>query len=317
MIDLPPHLLRSFVAVADSQSYTHGGATLFLAQPTVHQHVRQLEHLTGAKLVEQVGKRVQLTSQGRLVYDHALGVFEQTETLDRTLADDKSLAAGELALAAATTAGEFLVPSICAGFQRTFPGITVGVSIINDPVSVDQAVADGRVDMGLHSKGNRVAGLVKVPLLEERLVGIAPPGHPLATRETAVAPQDLVDERFVAFRGRVHRARNPSADFIPFTQLVDDWFTAADAWPRCCFAATSHEGIKNAVRLGMGVAIVASVAVRPDDNSLCTFELAEAPRRSFVLVYREAGWRSSAWRAFLDYARSLAWGTSCRAPTVP
>lgn len=308
MIELPPHLLRSYVAVADAQGYARGGASLFLAQPTVHQHVRQLERLTGAKLVEQVGKRVQLTSQGRLVYDHALRAFEQADTLERALADDRSLAAGELSIAAPSTAGDFLVPRICAGFRGPFPGITVGVAIINDPTGVDQAVAAGQADMGLHSKTNHVPGLTKVTVIEERLVGIAPPGHPLGNSREAIRPQDLVGERFVAFQGRLHRARNPAP--VPFTQLVDDWFAAADVWPNVRFAATSHEGIKNAVRLGVGVAIVASVAVRPDDESLCTFELAHAPRRSFVLVYRQSGWRSSAWKAFVEYTRSGDWANS-------
>jgi DNA-binding transcriptional LysR family regulator len=307
MIDLPPHLLRSFVAVADAQSYTRGGATLFLAQPTVHQHIRQLERITGATLVEQIGKRVALTSAGRLVYEHALRVFEQGDALTSALADDDSLARGELAIAAATTAGEFLVPRICAAFRNRYPGITCGVAIINDPSGVDAAVADGAADLGFHSKSNRTLSLTKVPVLEERLIGIAPRGHPLGDSQKPITPESLAQERLVAFRPGAHRARNRPSDVIPFTQLVDDWFTAGGAEPRVQFSTTSHEAIKNAVRLGLGVAIVASVAVRPDDPSLCTFELADPPRRSFVIVYRQTGWRSAAWEAFVKFVTSNEW----------
>lgn len=201
MIDLPPHLLRSFVAVADAHSYTRGGATLFLAQPTVHQHVRQLERLTGATLVQQIGKRVHLTSAGRLVYEHSQRVFEQSDALTSALSNDDSLATGDLAIAAATTAGEFVVPGICAEFARRYPGITCGVSIINDPSMVDAAVADGTVDLGFHSKSNRTLGLTKVPLLEERLVGIAPPGHRFGSMAEPVTPSMLADEPFLAFQG--------------------------------------------------------------------------------------------------------------------
>lgn len=305
MIDLPPHLLRSFVAVADAHSYTRGGATLFLAQPTVHQHVRQLERLTGATLVQQIGKRVHLTSAGRLVYEHSQRVFEQSDALTSALSNDDSLATGDLAIAAATTAGEFVVPGICAEFARRYPGITCGVSIINDPSMVDAAVADGTVDLGFHSKSNRTLGLTKVPLLEERLVGIAPPGHRFGSMAEPVTPSMLADEPFLAFQGRTHRPRNRPADVVPFTQLVDDWFAAGGAEPRVRFATTSHEAIKNAVRVGLGVAVVASVSVRPDDPSLCTFALAEAPKRSFVLTYRDTGWRSTAWEAFVELCEEM------------
>ena len=307
MIDLPPHLLRSFVAVADAQSYTRGGTALFLAQPTVHQHVRQLEQLSGAKLVEQIGKRVHLTSAGRLVYEHGLSVFEQSDLLTSALADDQSLATAELSIAAATTAGEFLVPRICAAFHRAFPGITCGVAIINDPAQVDAAVADGAVELGFHSKSARASGLTKTPVFEERLIGIAPQGHPLGLENEPVTPERLSREPFIAFQGRVHHARNRLADMVPFTQLVDDWFTAAGVSPRVQFATTSHEANKNAVRLGLGVAIVASVAIRPDDRSLCTFELSNPPCRSFVLVSRRSGWQSAAWKAFVKFAGSSAW----------
>lgn len=307
MIDIPPHLLRSFVAVADAQSYTRGGATLFLAQPTVHQHVRQLEHLTGARLVEQIGKRVRLTSAGRLVYEHGLSVFEQSDVLAQALADDQSLATGELTIAAATTAGEFLVPRICAAFHQRFPGITCGVAIINDPSMVDTAVADGLADIGFHSKDNRAVSLTKTPVFEERLIGVAPRGHRFGDIPGPVTAQMVAEEGFVAFQGRAHRGRSHPADLVPFTQLVNDWFAAAGAWPRVVFATTSHEGIKNAVRLGLGIAVVASVAVRPDDDSISTFELAEPPHRSFVLVHREAGWRSAAWHAFVEFTLSTDW----------
>lgn len=307
MIDIPPHLLRSFIAVADAQSYTRGGASLFLAQPTVHQHVRQLEQLTKSKLVEQIGKKVHLTSAGRLVYEHGQSVFEQGDALSTALRDDESLATGELAIAAATTAGEFLLPRICAAFARIHPGIACGVAIINDPAQVDAAVADGIADIGFHSKDDRTPGLTKLPILEERLIGIAPAGHPLADVPGPVTPARVAQEPFVAFRGRARRVRPASLAFVPFTQLVDDWFARAGVEPQVKFATTSHEGIKNAVRLGAGVAIVASVAVRTDDPSLAIFELADAPRRSFVLSHRESGWRSAAWRAFVDFALSGEW----------
>lgn len=307
MMIFPPHLLESFVAVADAQSYTKGGAHIQLAQPTVHQHVRQLERLTKTRLVEQSGKKVLLTAHGRLLYEHALRVRELSEEFERALEDDRSLVKGELALAAATTAGDFIVPRICTAFHRRFPGVRTSVSVINNGAEVDRDVTERRYELGFHSNGNQEPGLTKTPVISETLVGIAPPGHRFVNNGGPVSASEFTGEPFVMFGGNLSPVLGRPAPRPTIGVLIDDWLQAGCAVPQVTFSTTSLEGIKTAVRARAGVAIVSRASVRDDDVSLAAFELVEPPRRSFFMVHRASGWESAAHRAFVEFVLSRAW----------
>lgn len=308
MVDLPPHLLRSFVAVADAQSYTRGGLTLRLAQPTVHQHVRQLERLAGERLVEQVGKKVVVTAPGRIVYEHALRVANEAEDLSRALNETRSPNTGQIAISAATTAGEFVVPGICVGFRTRFPGVQLSISVINDAEAVDGGVASRQFEIGFHSDGRDNESLIKAPVLEESLVAIAPPGHPLLRRSRPLRPGDFADEPFVLFGANVPGA-SARGGRSAIRSLIETWFERERVIPQVVLSCTSIEAIKTAVRAGAGLSIVSRASVRMDDSSLSVLELADPPSRSFFLVRRRGGWESAANRAFVEFALSGAWRT--------
>lgn len=307
MINLSPHLLQSFVAVADAQSYTRGGAVLQLAQPTVHQHVRQLERLTRTRLVDQAGKRVVLTAHGRLLYEYARRISSMSEELERALEDDASLEHGDLAIAAGTTAGEFVIPRICTSFTRKYPGVRTTVAVINDIVAIDRGVASRQYELGFHSDPRLEDSVLKEPLLEESLIGIAPLGHPFAGRDTPVAPGELSGQAFLAFEGNNPPVPSRSGIRAAIRYVIDEWLEREQAVPRIVFSSTSLEAIKTAVRAGAGIAIVSRASVRPEDASLARFELQDPPRRSFFLVHRDSGWESAAHRAFVAYAFSGQW----------
>jgi LysR family cyn operon transcriptional activator len=295
------------VAVADSQSYTRGGATLQLAQPTVHQHVRQLERITRTRLVDQVGKRVVLTSHGRLLYEYAGRIATISDELERALDDDVSLENGDLALAAGTTAGEFVIPRICTSFTQRYSGVRATVAVINDIVAIDRGVASRQYELGFHSDPRPEEGVVKEPLLEESLVGIAPVAHPFSGRTVPVRPIEISGQAFLAFEGNNPPVPARSGARAAIRHVIDEWLEREQAVPQIVFSSTSLEAIKTAARAGAGIAIVSRASIRPGDTSLAKFELQDPPRRSFFLVRRQSGWESAAHRAFVNFALSDEW----------
>lgn len=304
-----PDLLRSFVAVAEHGSYTRAATLLLLSQPTVYQHVRRLERAYGVRLVEQVGKRVRLTEQGHIVYRYARRLEEMAGEISDELANHTDVSRGSLVLAAATSAGEFVLPTICIGFQRRYPHIQIRLLIVNAPRQIDEGVRDRHYDLGFHAYRRTADGLTFEAFHEEQLVCIAPPGHRLATMN-AIAPADLTSEMFALFpseRGAIVRA------------MTDAWLRRAGAEARCRFESNSLESLKAAVRSGGGVALVSDSCVRPDDPSLVVRPLVNAPRRRLYMVGRSGDWQSQLLEAFRGYVLSGAWcepaGTNARANT--
>lgn len=300
---VPTHQLRSFLAVAELGNYTHAAQRLFLSQPGIYQHVRQLEATFGTKLVEQHGKRVVLTQHGRFVYEYAKKLEQEEAELFQRLRDDESLSGGTVSIAAGSTAGEFLLPRIAVAFQRRYPDIAIRVAVLGTVDEVDRSVLDRRFDLGFHSDPVPREGLTKTPFVQDELVGIAPPGHRFVKSGRRIAARTVATEPFIAF------SAPPDAPFSGalIRVMTEEWFADVEEGPDFKLSLGTLEGIKNAVRAGAGVGIVSRYAVRDDDPSLGVFRLARPPRRTFMAVSREGGWEPNVVRAFREFAINLEW----------
>src|SRR5438034_10543704 len=85
------HQLNVFRSVALHQSFTRAAEELFISQPAVSAHVRELERHYGVELFETVGRRVRLTEAGRLLEDYADRILGLVEESHRTLDELKGL----------------------------------------------------------------------------------------------------------------------------------------------------------------------------------------------------------------------------------
>jgi len=304
--------LRSFLAVAELGSYTHAAERLFLSQPGVYQHVRQLEAAVGTKLVEQHGKKVVLTQHGRVVFEYAQRMSHEEAELLQRLRDDESLAAGTVSIAAGSTAGEFILPRITVAFQKRYPQIAIRVAVLATTDQIDRAVLERRFDLGFHSEPRSAEGLTKTPFLQDELVGIAPPGHRFVTSGRRIAPRTMATEPFVAFAAPPNAPLSGAIIRI----MTEDWFASGESVPDLQLSLGTLEGIKNAIRAGGGVGIVSQFSIREDDPSLRVFRLMRPPRRQFMLVSRTGGWEPKVVRTFREFAQELEWMEPAEAEQV-
>ncbi|MGH2584323.1 MAG: LysR family transcriptional regulator [Dehalococcoidia bacterium] len=293
------HLFRSFLKVADHASYTRAAEALYLGQPTVYQHIRQLERMYGTRLVEQSGKRVRLTEHGRVLYGYAQRIVELAGEAAQVLSDDEALGRGTLILQAGTTPGEFLLPHICIRFQFLHPAGRFRLLSNNHPEQIDAAVREREIDLGFHSNASPVPGLTKTAFAVDELIAIAPAGHRFE-QLALIDPAEMTKERFVLLEGSGRTA-------IP--ALIESWFAQEGIQVEAALTADNMEAIKVAVRGGAGVALVAHRVVRPDDTSLIVRRLVNAPTRQLLMVARDPGWQSHLLRRFSRYVLSGAWQT--------
>jgi DNA-binding transcriptional LysR family regulator len=291
------HLLRSLVLVADAASYTRAAEALFLGQPTVYQHIRQLEGMYGTRLIEQSGKRACLTEHGRLVYNYACRILALADELTEVLHDDVTLRGGSLILAAGTTPGEFLLPEICVRFQALHPAIDLHLRIVNSPAGIDDGVQEHKVDLGFHSDPTPRPGVMKEAFISDTLILLVPRGHRLADR-WSVRPQDLEGERLIRFEAYFGAS---------LTERADAWVAKQGIKIPSTLTVNSLQAVKSAVRAGGGVAIASEHAVRLGDDSLAVITLEDGPMRHLFVVSRETGWKSHLLRAFHQFVLAGSW----------
>ncbi len=140
--------LRVFLKVAEYEHITRAAEELVLSQPAVTKIIQNLEHEIGMELVERQGRRIVLTYAGRVLYAHARRLFALEREMEDALANLRDADAGEITLAANTTTGVYLLPSIVARFRRRYPHVRLHVTILNSSEIVE-AILNWALDFGL------------------------------------------------------------------------------------------------------------------------------------------------------------------------
>jgi DNA-binding transcriptional LysR family regulator len=187
--------LRLFVAVAEREHVTRAAAAMNRTQSAVSAAIAQLERRSGVALFHRVGRRVQLTEEGRAFLNEARAVLAQAEAAERALSDLAGLKRGNLSVMASQTIASYWLPSRLVAFRARHPHVAVLASIGNT-AEVAHAVAEGKVEIGL------VEGKIDDPMLEQTLVGrdrltiVAGAKHPWVKRPPRNVG-DLLKEKWV------------------------------------------------------------------------------------------------------------------------
>lgn len=141
-------LLRTFTAAARLQNFHQAAEKLFLAQPTVTSHIRQLEESLGYPLFERIGKRVRLTPAGERFLPHAVKVIE---TYEHALHDMTAWRQGydtRLHLMVSPVVATSVLPGVLKQFTRKHPRVEVMVLTAGSP-DISGAVVAGTAHLGL------------------------------------------------------------------------------------------------------------------------------------------------------------------------
>ena len=172
--------LRCFIAVAEELHFGRAAARLNLTQPPLSRQVQILERVLDVTLLERTSRSVRLTPAGRDFLQEARRI---AELADRAVVNAKRSARGEagsIALGCTAAASYALLPRL-VGFARTrLPGVSL---TLEEMVTADQveALAAGRLDMGLVRRPFSDRELSEVCILREPLLLAAPRGHALTT----------------------------------------------------------------------------------------------------------------------------------------
>ena len=206
-----PTLISTFLAVAETGSFTRAARETFVTQPAVSQQIRALEEHLGVRLFVRSAQRIHLTPEGEEFRHRARAVIKAQQEAELAMSEMNALQRGRLRIAA-TMFMAYLLPPALTAFKRRHPKIQVDVRFHNS-AKVLQLVEDGSVDFGFAGgMADLPANLGVTPIHVERLVLAAPPDHPLVGRPS-VEPADLAPH-LVAIRERGAYTR----------RRIEDWF---------------------------------------------------------------------------------------------
>ena len=287
--------LRVFEAVARHNSYTRAAEELHLSQPAVSMQVRQLEEEIGLALFERLGKQVVATEAGREVFHYSQVISQSLREMEEVLESLKGVSRGSLRIAVASTVNYF-APRLMAIFQQRHPGIGLRLDVTNRE-SLVQMLDSNSVDLVLMGVPPRNVEVESEAFMDNPLVVIAPPDHPLAG-EPDIPLARLADEVFV-MREEGSGTR----------QAMERFFSERGQTIRHGMQMTRNEAVKQAVRSGLGLSVVSlhTIELELETGRLVTLDVEGFPdRRQWYLVYRRGKRLSPAAGAFREFVLSEA-----------
>lgn len=299
---LNPYRLRIFAAVVEHGSFRLAAEHLHLTQPAVSAQVRYLREFAGAPILVRDGRRVVVTEAGRSLYRYALQALGAAEALERDLREIVSGERDHIVVGGGLAYGTYVLPALLAEFQQRHPGVRL--SLFSSWVSeVVDRVREGRVDVGLVTSGivsrEHANDMVVARVCQDELVLIEAASRPFSRGE----PMSLAEVATCPFVG-------VGGEFPPEAAL-NRLLSAEGLNPvRSMIELGTWEGTKDAVKTGIGLAVVFRSVVQHDiDNGQLGLVEAEGFKQAIGVElirspHRRDTPQSTVFEQFLDFLRA-------------
>jgi molybdate transport repressor ModE-like protein len=276
---LDPLRLRLLVEVERRGSISGAAEACRVGQPSATKHLKTLEAAVGEKLVERDGRSSRLTEAGAIVAEHAVRVLDTLDGMREELDALRDAERGTLMLAASTTPGTYVLPSILQCFAERHPRVEVDI-VIGPSTWVADRVARREVSLGIAGEVDLPSGVIAEPFLEDEVVGVGAPGH-LKIKRKSVTLEEVASHTLLV--------REPGSS----TRLVAERYLARIGYrPAKRWELDSNEAIKRAVQAGLGVAFVSQLVVEDElrRGELVAFKVkGTEPMRRSIQLLRPAG----------------------------
>lgn len=287
--------LKVFESIARHMSFTRAAEELHLTQPTVSMQIKKLADEIGMPLFEQVGKKIFLTDAGRELFDACRDVLGRLDQLNMAFDEMKGLKKGRLRLTVITTA-KYFAPELLGLFCQKYPGIDVSLNVVNHDDAFAR-LARNEDDLYIMGQPPEEIEVVSVPFLQNPLVVVARPDHPLATQKD-IPLKRLAQEPFLV--------REPgSGTRRAFEQLMKKHGLKF----KVKMEIGSGEAIKHAVYGGLGVAVMSRHSLRLADSTqqLAILDVQHFPiRRHWYIVHPANKQLSVVAKAFFEFLEDHA-----------
>ena len=260
--------LKVLAVVARHGSVTEAAKELHYSQPSVSHHLSRLEAVTGAKLIQRVGRGIRLTPEGHLLATRASEIVGRVDAATNELAAQVGLQAGRVRLAANASALSTIVPKAAARLARAHPGLELS-PIDRHPVDALQMLRHGEIDIALIFRHADAA-------VEEEGFRLAHIGEDPIYLVSRRPDDSIANHRHSAWIGGCERCTDEL-----ITVCRQEGFT-----PRIASLSDDMVVVQALVAAGIGVATLPGLALqahhRPDVH---TTELTGFPRRLYAVTY--------------------------------
>jgi DNA-binding transcriptional LysR family regulator len=248
--------LHIFRTVVQAGGVTRAAERLNRVQSNVTTRVRQLEADLGVELFVRDGKKLHLSSAGRLLLDYADRLLDLAQEAREAVHDAKPR--GLLRLGSMESTASVRLPAPMNEYLSRYPEVSLELRI-GTPRELAAAVREGELDAALVAEPIPDAPFEKIPLYDEELVIIATANHPPIR-----SPHDVNGRPVLAFEAG-----------CPYRQYMEDWFASSGEMTDRVIETSSYHAILGCAVAGMGISMVPRIVLKtfPDVKLLSVHTL--------------------------------------------
>jgi len=182
--------LKVFYTVAQRLSFTRASAELFITQPAVTKHIKELEQQLNVQLFRRNGNNIELTIAGKILFQYAEKIFAAYTELETELAQLNNIEAGTLHIGASTTVAQTILPKILALFKKTYPAVTFTFMQGNTD-QVTQLVLSGKIDIAIVEGAAHYPQIAYAPFAKDEIVLVTRANNTLS-KKAEITPKQLL-----------------------------------------------------------------------------------------------------------------------------
>lgn len=286
--------LESFAAVIKCNSFTKAAEKLYISQPTISTHIRALEEELNTRLILRTTKSIEVTPEGRKLYDYAENILQlRNRMLDECAGGVKKI----LHLAASTIPSAYILPEVLPAYGDVNAD-NYFVLHQSDSKGVVDGIQDGLFDVGLIGMEVQREMLTCLDFCQDEMVLITPVNeHFLELQSRKVSPVNILREELVILREKGSGSRKSVENFLEERGITEDQLNIGAR-------VNDPEAIKNLVAGGYGVSIISRRAAQNflREKRLLAFDLpGTAGVRKLYVVFRNDRGEDNRVKGFVNF----------------
>ncbi len=182
--------LKVFYTVAQRLSFTKAAAELFITQPAITKHIKELEQQLNVQLFKRNGNNITLTTAGKILLQYAEKIFQTYTELETELAQLNNIEAGTMHSGASTTVAQTILPKLLALFKKTYPAVSFTFTQGNTDFITQQILAE-KIDIAIVEGAAHYPQIAYAPFAKDEIVLVTRANNQLS-KKAEISPKQLL-----------------------------------------------------------------------------------------------------------------------------
>ena len=282
--------LKIFYLAAKKRNLSVAAAELFITQPAVTKGIQRLQEYYDMKFVDHIGKKLVLTDAGEVLYEIAEKIFELESKAEESIRDFQERKRGRIRILSSESFGDYYLPRIIIPFSKAYPLVRITMNILPTEQVIENTATLNN-DLGFISYPVEHKKLLVKEVLEDQLVIITPPDHPLG-RYPTLEPSNLEDQLLI-----MHETGSAPR------KALENYIRKNDLSVSIHLELSSNRAIKRAVEDGIGIALISRKVANEEilNKRLIAIPLSDpSMTRKFYMVHHQDKYLSESLQNFID-----------------